>query len=156
MSFQSRLKGHQFGISLNPFQWLFVIPDFAWKTKEKIKHTRIKFLNIFQMAGTIKTTLRRFLCARKTAPTTNFEKKKDCFAFFTWDQNWINQKFFSWSSFFLKTSEDTLRKQSNKMQRWRKKIEKLMRLENKWPLEESNHMSRASQSTAQHSCGTDV
>ena len=39
MSFELRLKRLQYEISLDPFRWLFVAREFAWKTK---KTTRTK------------------------------------------------------------------------------------------------------------------
>ena len=41
-TFDSRLKSFYFGMSINPFRCLFVVLEFAWKTK-KLKHTRIIF-----------------------------------------------------------------------------------------------------------------
>ena len=45
MSFESGLKEHQFGISLDPFRCLFVVPDFAWKTKKKEKTKTTEYKN---------------------------------------------------------------------------------------------------------------
>ena len=66
MSFESRLKGLQFGISVDPFRCLFGAPDSAWKTKkEEKKH--------FQMVGTkiVATQLEK-------CPSTKFTNKHFC------------------------------------------------------------------------------
>ena len=42
MGFESRLRGLQYDISLNPVRSLFVVPDFLWKTKKKEEKTKTR------------------------------------------------------------------------------------------------------------------
>ena len=62
MSFKSRLKELEGGISLNLVQSLFVVSDFAGKTKKPKTHPNTKLLPIFN--GRNKKT--------KTPPNTKF------------------------------------------------------------------------------------
>ena len=60
MSFESRLKGLQHDIPLNPVRWLFVVADFAWKQKN-LKQTRIQSPFQFSMVGTTTNTMKKIL-----------------------------------------------------------------------------------------------
>ena len=40
----SKKVDQKYDISLDPFRWLFVVPDFAWKTKQKRK--KLQFTQI--------------------------------------------------------------------------------------------------------------
>ena len=50
--FESQLKGQEYDLSFDSVRWLFVVLDFAWKTK---KQTRTKNSFPFLMVETIKT-----------------------------------------------------------------------------------------------------
>ena len=43
MRFESRLKKLLYDISLNPVRSVFVVPEFAWKTKSKKNYTYPNF-----------------------------------------------------------------------------------------------------------------
>ena len=79
MLFESRLKGLYYDMTLKPVRWLFVVAEFASKTKNKT-HANTKFLSIFDGRNNKwNETFKKIHFKKRSWKSWNIEHSDRCF-----------------------------------------------------------------------------